>query len=117
VGAGALIGPLPLGGLVAGLVAGTLYLAFAIAVVACAAGLARSVIGAGGLALVVLIALPILGQVTALEPWLPSSLVGAPTALAEGAPASDFARAAVVTVALTPALLAGAVRLLARRES
>jgi ABC-2 type transport system permease protein len=116
VGAGALIGPLPIGGLLSGLVCGAVYLAFAIAVVACMAGLARSVIGAGGLALVVLIVLPILGQVPALEPWLPSTLVGAPTALAEGAPASDFVRAALVSLAVTPALLAAAVRLLARRE-
>jgi hypothetical protein len=42
--------------------------------------------------------------------------VGAPTALAEGAPASDFVRAALVSLAVTPALLAAAVRLLARRE-
>jgi ABC-2 type transport system permease protein len=117
IGAGALIGSLPIGGLVSGLVCGSLYLAFAVAVVACTAGLARTVIGAGGLALVVLIVLPILGQIPALEPWLPSTLVGAPTALAEGAPASDFVRAAVVTLAVTPALLAGSVRLLAHRES
>jgi ABC-2 type transport system permease protein len=117
VGAGALIGSMPIGGLVWGLVYGGLYLAFAIAVVACTAALARSVIGAGGLALVVLIALPILGQIPWLEPWLPSTLVGAPTSLAEGAPASDFLRAAAITLAVTPALLAASVRLLAHRES
>ena len=117
IGAGALIGSLPPEGLVAGVVFGALYLAFAVAVVACTAGLARTVIGTGGLALVVLIALPILGQIPALEPWLPSTLVGAPTALADGAAATDYTRAAIVTCAATPALLAGAVWLLARRES
>jgi ABC-2 type transport system permease protein len=117
VGAEALIGSLPPGGLAYGLVFGALYLGFAVAVVACTAGLARTVIGAGGLALVVLIVLPILGQVPAFEPWLPSTLVGAPTEIAQGAAATDYLRAAIVAAAATPALLAGSVRLLARRES
>jgi ABC-2 type transport system permease protein len=117
IGTGALIGSLPLGGLLAGMAFGALYLAFAVAVVACTAGLARSVIGAGGLALVVLIVLPIVGQIPAVEPWLPSALVGAPTAIADGEPAMDFLRAAVVAVAAAAGFLAAAVRLLARREA
>jgi ABC-2 type transport system permease protein len=117
VGAVTLIGSLPVVSLAAGLVYGALYLAFAVAVVACTAGLARTVIGAGGLALVVLIVLPILAEIPALEPWLPSTLVGSPTAIADGEPASSFVRTAIVTAAATPLLILASTRLLARRET
>ncbi len=58
IGTAALIGSVPAEVVVAGSVFGALYLAFAIAVVACTAAVARSVLVAGGLALVVLILLP-----------------------------------------------------------
>lgn len=116
IGTVALIGSVPLAALLGGGALGVLYLVFAIAVVACAAGLARSVIGAGGLALVILIALPVLAQVPALEPWLPSTLVGAPTAITEGGSAAEFLRCAAVALAATVALVWGSARLLARRE-
>jgi hypothetical protein len=74
------------------------------------------VIGAGGLALVVLIALPILAEVRVLEPWLPSALVGSVTAIAEGEEATAFLRSAAVAALATPALLWLSVRLLGRRE-
>lgn len=112
----ALIGSLPVAALLAGGAFGVLYLAFAVAVVAATAGIARSVIGAGGIALVVLIALPILAEIPALEPWLPSALVGAPTAIAEGEAATGFLRSAAVAAVATPALLWLCVRLLGRRE-
>jgi ABC-2 type transport system permease protein len=111
-----LIGSLPVAALLAGAAFGALYLAFAVAVVACAAGATRSVIGAAGLTVVVLIALPILGEIPALEPWLPSRLVGSPTAIAEGESAAEFLRATAVTVASAAALVLGSARLLARRE-
>jgi ABC-2 type transport system permease protein len=113
---GALIGSVPAATLLAGGAYGALYLAFAVAVVAAAAGLARSVIGAGGLALVVLIALPILAEVRVLEPWLPSALVGSATEIAEGETATAFLRSAAVAALATPVLLWLSVRLLARRE-
>ncbi len=116
IGTVSLIGSVPPAALLAGGGFGVLYLVFAIAVVSCAAGVARSVIGAGGLALGGLVLLPVLAQVPALEPWLPSALVGAPTAIADGDPASAFLRAAAVTVAAGAALVWGSVRLLARRE-
>ncbi|MGZ8605860.1 MAG: hypothetical protein ACXWXQ_02300 [Actinomycetota bacterium] len=116
VGTVALIGSLPVSALLVGGAFGMLYLAFAIALVAAASGLARSVIGVGGIALVVLIALPILGEVRILEPWMPSALVGSPTAIAEGGSAADFLRAAVVTIGATGALLWASAWLLARRE-
>jgi ABC-2 type transport system permease protein len=112
----ALIGSLPVAALLAGGAYVALYLAFAVAVVAATAGLARSAIGAGGLALVVLIALPILAQIPALQPWLPSTLVGSPTEIAEGEAATRFLRSAGVAAVAIPALLWVSVRLLARRE-
>jgi ABC-2 type transport system permease protein len=116
IGTVALIGSVPPAALLAGGVFGVLYLAFAIAVVSCAAGVARSVIGAGGLALGVLVLLPLLAQVPALEPWMPSTLVGAPTAIAGGDPATAFLRAAMVAAGAGAALVWGSIRLLARRE-
>jgi ABC-2 type transport system permease protein len=117
IGTVALIGSVPVVAVVAGSVFGALYLGFAIAVVACTAAVARSVIGAGGIALVVLILLPLLAQVPALEPWMPSTLVGSPTALAQGDPATDFLRAAGVSVLASVALVWAAARLLAGREA
>ncbi len=116
IGTVALIGSVPIATLVVGGVFGALYLVFAIAVVAAASGVARSVIGAGGLALGVLLLLPALAQVPALEPWSPSALVGAPTAIATGDPATSFLRAAAVTLASAVVLVWAAIRLLARRE-
>lgn len=117
IGTVALIGSVPLAALLAGGLYGALYLGFAVATVALAAGLARSVIGAGGLALGVLIVIPIVGEVLpALEPWLPSALVGAPTAIADGEAPLSLLRSAGVAAAAAPLFLWGAERLLARRE-
>ncbi|HEX6230084.1 MAG TPA: hypothetical protein VF029_00045 [Actinomycetota bacterium] len=117
IGTVALIGSTPIAVLLAGGAYGALYLAFAVALVALASAVARSVIGAGGIAIVLLIALPILGQVLpGLEPWLPSTLVGSPTALADGEAASSFLRATGVTAAAIPMLLWAAESLLVRRE-
>jgi ABC-2 type transport system permease protein len=116
IGTATLIGSMPIATLVAGGVFGALYLVFAVAVVAAAAGLVRSVIGTGGLALGVLVLLPLLAQVPALEPWMPSALVGAPTAIANGEAATGFLRASAVTIASGVTLVWVATRLLARRE-
>ncbi len=117
IGTVTLIGSVPVGAVVFGAAFGASYLAFAIAVVACTAAMTRSVIGAGGIALVVLIVLPILAQIPVLEPWLPSALVGSPTALAEGEAATGFLRAAGVSLLATVALVWLSTRLMARRES
>jgi ABC-2 type transport system permease protein len=116
IGTSALIGSVPIASLLAGGAYGALYLVFAVAVVACAAGLARSAVGAGGVTIALLVVLPILGQLSALEPWLPSTLVGAPTAIAEGERATGFLRAGLVTLGAIPALVLGSGRLLSRRE-
>ena len=117
IGTVVLIGHVPVTVVVAGAAFGAIYLAFAVSVVAFAAALSRSVIGAGGLALVVLIALPILAKVGPLEPWMPSALVGSPTALAQGEAATSFLRAAGLSAVSAAVLVWASIRLMARREA
>lgn len=113
-----LLGAVPWAGMLAGIAYGALYLAFAVAVVVLAAGVVRSTIGTAAVALAVLIAIPIAGSVVdPLERWLPSHLVGSLTALAAGAEASDFLRAAVVTVLAAAAVVWAGIVLAARREA
>jgi ABC-2 type transport system permease protein len=111
-----LIGSPPVKGMLAGMACGSLYLGFAVAVVALCAAISRSVVGVVGLALGFLIALPILGQIGVLAAWMPSALVGAPVTLVEGAAASGFLKAAFVAIGAGVAALWAASRLLARRE-
>jgi ABC-2 type transport system permease protein len=73
-----LLGSLRPGQVLAGVLCGAVYLAFAVAVTAFAASLARSTIATAGIAFMVLLALPILGAVQVIARWLPSALVSAP---------------------------------------
>ncbi len=111
-----LIGGLPAGAMVLGTFLGALYLAFAVAVVGAMAAVLRSVPGVSLASLGVLIVLPIAGLVPALEVWLPSQLFAAVAGLVEGAPASDYVRATVVTLVVTPAIVAYAMWRYDRRE-
>ena len=111
-----LIGALPAAGVLAGIAYGALYLLFVVAVVAASAGLARSVLGTVLISILVLVLLPILGIVDAVGVWLPSHLVGALTAIPDGASATEYWRAAVVTVLAGAAALWLAVRWTAARE-
>jgi ABC-2 type transport system permease protein len=111
-----LIGSLPVGGMVVGIALGCLYLPFAVALVALATTMTSSVLTAVLLAIGALVALPILGIAGALQPWLPSQLVGALDGLARGADAGDYLRSVGVTVPLTALTLIGAVALARRRE-
>jgi ABC-2 type transport system permease protein len=112
-----LLGALPAGPVLLGTLLGALYLAFAVAVVAAVAGYTRGVIGTIVVAVVALVLLPLVALVEPVRPWLPSELLTAALALADGAPAGEFLRATAVTVVVTPALLALAVHRVARRES
>jgi ABC-2 type transport system permease protein len=112
-----LIGSLPVAGLLGGVLCGVVYLTFAVAVTALAASLARGTLATAGVALVILLALPVLGTVHALADWLPSALVGAPGQLASGAHHLPyFLPALLVTAAAAAAALAGAARRLRARE-
>lgn len=95
----------------------TVYLWFAVAVVALAGSLTRSVVGAAGAAIGILLALPILGALPSVRPWLPSTLAGAQVQLAGTSAASDFVRAAVVAVVATAGILALALYRFRSRET
>ncbi len=112
-----LIGDLPLDRLVVGWAAWVVYLAFAVGVVALAAGVVRSTVGVTAVAVVGLLAVGALGAIPQLGDWLPSTLVGAPTGLVQQQiDPVDLVQPALVTVVLTVAALAGAVTLMSRRE-
>jgi hypothetical protein len=66
------------------------FLGFAVAVVALAAGLVRSVVATVMLSLGTLLALPLVSVLDPVEPWLPSSLVVALDGLLRGAPLSEY---------------------------
>lgn len=113
---GLLLGRLPAAELVVGTLYGVLYLVFAVAVVAAVAGFVRSQLTGVFVSIVVLLALPVLGVVDALDPWLPSSLLMAVATIVAGEPATDYLRAAVMAVVATAALLVVAVRRVGARE-
>lgn len=113
---GALIGGLPAGEMIVGTLYGSVYLLFAVAVVAAIAGLVRGTTATVFLSLLVLLLLPVLGLLPPVQPWLPSHLVGAVASMVEGTPASEYLRATVVTLTAIPVLLAVAATGLERRE-
>ncbi len=111
-----LIAPPPVGAMLAGACFGILYLAFAVGVVALWAGLSRSAIAIAALSLVTLVALPLLTVFPGVEPWLPSTLVGAVTSMTHGTPWTDYVRAAGVALASGIGMVWAGARLIERRE-
>lgn len=95
---------------------GSLYLAFAVAVVALASSLVRSTLATVGLSLCLLFLMPILGIVPAVGRWLPSALAGGFGSVVGGAGAEDFLRPALLTAVLIPLMLALAVQRYTQRE-
>jgi ABC-2 type transport system permease protein len=112
-----LIGPLPAGGILAGILCGTVYLAFAVAVTCLAASLARGTLAIAAIALGTLLALPILGTVHAIATYLPSALVDAPVHLVDGSShLPHYLPALAIATAASAGALALAVHRLDRRE-
>ncbi len=112
-----LIGPLPAGGMLGGMLCGAVYFTFAVAVAAFAASVVRSTIGAIGTALVILIMLPIASVIRPVARWLPSALVSAPVDLVNGTEhLSYFWPALAVSVAAGALALLLAARQLQGRE-
>ena len=111
-----LLGPLPGGPMIAGIICQAGYLVFVVTVVATAASLTRGVLATVGLALGALIVLSLAGTVSALHDWLPSTLAGAPADLLTNAAFSDFVPALAVSVAASVGLTVLAVYRLGRRE-
>ena len=111
-----LLGSVPVGGMLAGIVYGCVYLVFAVAVVAFATALTRSVLASVVVAVGGLLVLPVLGLLGTLGEWLPSHLVGALPALAGGESPGEYLRASAVTLVLASGLLPVSAWLLDRRE-
>ncbi len=112
-----LLGSLPVGGVLAGIGCGAVYMMFAVAVTALAASLARSAIGTVGTALAILIVIPIAGSIHAIANWLPSALVNAPVELVGSEHLAHFIPSLAVTAAASAAAVWFAVFRLARREA
>jgi ABC-2 type transport system permease protein len=115
-GTALLLGPLPAGSVVLGTVLVWLYLAFLGAVVAVVGTRSSSTVVTTAVSLGVALVLGIVGGIGDLGRWLPSHLVGALTDLTTTGSAADYVTSALVTLAVTGALLGVAVRLSGRRE-
>lgn len=112
-----LIGSLPVGRVLAGVLCEAVYLAFAVALTALAASVVRSTLGAVGITVALLLALPIAGTFASIRNWLPSTLVGAPHDLLSGTHQLGYYHTAfAITIAASAAALAAAVHRLATRE-
>lgn len=111
------LGRLPAGRVLYGVVLEAVFLVFAVAVVAAAATFGRSTLATAGIALgVLLIVLPVAGIARAVTVWLPTRLLTAAADLVTDATPAGYARAVAVSLAATVALLVLAVRRSARRE-
>ncbi|HWD08839.1 MAG TPA: hypothetical protein VHA57_07060 [Actinomycetota bacterium] len=112
-----LLGGLPVSTMLLGMGLESLYLLVAIAVAAAATALVRGVLGAVGAAIGFLLAMPIVGNVQAVNRWLPSGLSTSMGSLVDGrATAGSFLRPAVAGAVLTVALLGFAVSRVRHRE-
>ena len=111
-----LIAAPPVGAMLAGMLCGCGYLAFAVAVTAGAASVVKGTLGTAGLTLATLLLLPIVGTFHAIHGWLPSTLAHAPVDLLSGTHLPHFFPALAVTAVLSAALLAAAVARLRTRE-
>jgi ABC-2 type transport system permease protein len=111
-----LLGGLPPGRMALGMALGALFLAFAIALTAFVASLARGVVATAGITLGVLLAMGIVGSIGGLGRWLPTALLTAVTGLVRGADPATYLPATVVTAFAATAALVGATALAARRE-
>jgi ABC-2 type transport system permease protein len=111
-----LLGDLPVGAMILGMLLTSIYLAFAVAMTAFAASLVRAPLAIVPIAAGMLIAVPLLGLFEPLRAWLPSHLLGSLVGLVAGVPPVEYLRPALVALALTGALLIAAAVRLDRRE-
>ena len=114
---GLLIGAPAAAGLLAGILCGAAYLAFAVAVTALAASVVRNTLATVGIALALLLLLPTAGAYHPVDAWLPTTLASAPADLASRShQLSHYLPTFAVTVAASAAALAVAVARLRARE-
>lgn len=105
-----LLGGVPVGSMILGMLLSILYLGFAVAVTGAVGSRSGSVLSTVLATVVVLLLLPLAGIVDAVGRWLPSHLVGAQAGLVADATGSGYLGAAVVTVVLSAVLVVVAVR-------
>jgi ABC-2 type transport system permease protein len=111
-----LLGDLPVGAMLFGMLLTSLYLGFAVAITAAASSCFRAPLAIVPVAAGLLIVVPLLGLVGALRDWLPSVLLGSLVGLVVGVPPVEYLRPALVAVAATAVLLWLAAARLQRRE-
>jgi ABC-2 type transport system permease protein len=113
-----LLGSVPTSAMLFGMFYGALFLAFATAVVALSASLARGTLATAGISLGILLGMAVLAGIAGQRAsrWLPTSLAGAATDLLHIARPADYLPAAIITLIATAACLLAAVALTARRE-
>jgi len=111
-----LIGAPDAGGMLAGMLCAAVYLAYAVAVTAFAAGIVRGTLAAVGIALAILFLLPVAGVYHPVSKWLPSTLTNAPVDLLRGTHQLSYylPAFAVTVVAIAAALTVAVLRLRAR---
>lgn len=111
-----LIGTLPVAAMLEGILCAACYLAFAVALSAMAASVVKNTLGAVGLTVAVLLALPIAASVHSIQYWLPSALVNAPVDLIGGAHLTRYLPGVGTAVVASALLLIGAAARLRSRE-
>ncbi|NUT92278.1 MAG: hypothetical protein HOY78_09625 [Saccharothrix sp.] len=111
-----LLGGLPAGRTLLGIACMAVYLAFAVALTALAAGVLRGVAGTALTSLGVLLLSALLEPLGTFGRWLPSRLVGALDGLLRGTAPTSYLAALAVTATLTVAATAAATALLSRRD-
>ena len=111
-----LIGSLPVSAMLEGMLCAACYLAFAVALSAMSASLVKSTLGAVGLTVVGMLALPIAATAHSIQYWLPSALVTAPVDLISGTHLTRYLPAIGTAVVATALLLVGAAARLRSRE-
>ena len=111
-----LLGDLPAGAMLLGMLLTSLYLAFAVAVTAAVSSFVRAPLAIVPIAAGLLIVVPLLGLVGAIRDWLPSLLLGSLVGLVVGVPPVEYIRPVRVTLAATAGLLWLATSRLERRE-
>lgn len=111
-----LIGPLPVAAMAEGILCAACYLAFAVALSAAAASVVKNTLGAVGLTVVVLLALPIAALARPIQNWLPSALVNAPVGLIGGTHLTHYLLAVGTALVAAALLLVGTAARLGSRE-
>jgi ABC-2 type transport system permease protein len=111
-----LLGAVPVGSMLIGVVYAALFLIFAVCLVAAVAALTRGTLATAGVTLVVLVVMAVLSGLGSLARWLPTGLASAINNLIKGGHATDYLPAVAITVAASALLVWSAIATGARRE-